>query len=87
MAVVEGIKFYRVYLANKKFHVQTDHVSLQWLRTIQDTTGRLGRWSIQLQGYDFEVVHKSGNSHGNADALLRRTYNDEPRCPQPNQCD
>lgn len=74
LAVVEGIKVYRVYLANRKFTVHTDHVSLQWLRTIHNATGRLGRWSVLLQGYDFDIVHKSGQSHGNADALSRRQY-------------
>ena len=74
LAVVQGIQFYRVYLANRKFRVHTDHVSLQWLRAIHNAGGRLGRWSILLQGYDFDIVHKSGKSHGNADALSRRQY-------------
>lgn len=82
LAVVEGVKFYRVYLAKKTFRVHTDHVSLQWIHNIQDTTGRLGRWSILLQGYDFDVVHKSGKSLGNADALSRRTYDDNPLGPE-----
>ena len=44
--------------------------------------GRLGRWSILLQGYDFDIVHKSGKSHGNADALSRRQYDNEaPQTP------
>ena len=74
LAVVQGIQFYRVYLANRRFRVHTDHVSLKWLKSIHNATGRLGRWSILLQGYDFEIVHKSGSSHGNAVALSRRQY-------------
>ena len=66
-----------MYLANRKFRVYTDHISLQWLRTIHNAMGRLGRWSVLLQGYDFDIVHKSGKSHGNADALSRRQYEEQ----------
>ena len=33
---------------------------------------------VLLQGYDFDIVHKSGKSHGNADALSRRQYEEQP---------
>lgn len=33
---------------------------------------QLARWLELLQQYDFEVRHRGGKSHGNADVLLRR---------------
>ena len=30
-----------------------------------------------LQGYQYEVVYKSGKHHGNADAVSRRQYDEE----------
>ena len=39
--------------------------------SIRDPTGRLARWSIYLQGYDFEIIHKKGSAHTNVDALSR----------------
>ena len=78
LAVVEGIKHYRTYLATKKFIVQSDHFSTQFLQKTKDTHGRLGRWAIFLQGYDFEVKYKPGKANTNADALSRRPYTTPP---------
>jgi hypothetical protein len=38
---------------------------------IQDPTGRLGRWAIYLQPYDFTIIHRKGALHTNVDALSR----------------
>ncbi|KAJ8332318.1 hypothetical protein SKAU_G00426730 [Synaphobranchus kaupii] len=37
-----------------------------------DPEGQVARWLEQLQGYDFEIRHRAGRLHGNADALSRR---------------
>ena len=76
LAVVDGIKAYKEYLT-KHFTVITDHQALKWLNSVKDTSSRLGRWALELQGYDFEIVHKPGRVHMNADALLRRPVNDQ----------
>ena len=74
LALVEGIKENYAFLFNSPFTVYTDHVSLKWLKSIKNVHGRLFRWSLLLQGLDFTVVHKSGKSNQNADALSRRQY-------------
>ena len=74
LAVVDGIKRYQPYLSGAKFYVHTDHGSLSRLMNIKDPTGRLARWALQLQQYDFEILHRPGSSNGNADALSRRAY-------------
>lgn len=48
--------------------------AVRWLMNIREPTGRLARWAILLQQYDFDIVHRSGSSNGNADALSRREY-------------
>ena len=81
LAVVDGIKRYRPYLFGAKFLVHTDHGSLSWLMNVKDPTGRLARWALQLQQYNFEIIHRPGSVNGNADALSRRTYLNESMEP------
>ena len=41
---------------------------------VEDPSGSLARWALLLQQYDFEIVHRPGKVHGNADGLSRRPY-------------
>lgn len=77
LAVVDGIKAYREYLSHQPFTVYTDHKALQWLNNMKDPSSRLGRWALRLQEYQYEIVHKKGKNNQNADALSRRTYDDQ----------
>ena len=59
LALVEGIQHFKHYLANSKFTMFTDNVSVKYMQKIKDCQGRLERWGILLQGYSFEIKHKS----------------------------
>ena len=74
LALVEAIKQFHPYLSNSHFTVYSDNIALKWLQKIRDQNGRLGRWSIKLQGYNFTIIHKPGVRNQNADALSRRPY-------------
>ncbi|XP_048252488.1 uncharacterized protein LOC125380443 [Haliotis rufescens] len=74
LAVLEGIRTFRVYLTSQKFKVFTDHHALKWLKDIKQETGRLARWSLMLQEYDYEIEHRAGKANTNADALSRIPY-------------
>ncbi|CAG2189121.1 unnamed protein product [Mytilus edulis] len=74
LAVLEGIKNYHVYLANSHFKIYTDHQALKWLSSIKQSTGRLARWSVLLQGYDYEICFRRGSKNTNANCLSRREY-------------
>lgn len=59
------------YLYGAKFVFETDHCPLTWLRQMSPKNGRLLRWSLALQQYNFSVRYKRGKLHANADALSR----------------
>ncbi|CAG4936467.1 unnamed protein product [Parnassius apollo] len=42
------------------------------LLQFKNPEGQVARWNELLQEYDFEIEHRSGKSHGNADVLSRR---------------
>lgn len=52
--------------------IRTDHVSLKWLMSFKDLEGQLACWLERLQQYEFEVLHRRGQSRKNADGLSRR---------------
>jgi RNase H-like domain found in reverse transcriptase len=74
LALVEAISTFRPYLSNTSFTVFTDNVSVKWLKQIKNCQGRLGRWALALQGYNFQIQHRASSANGNADGLSRRTY-------------
>ena len=56
LALVEGINKFQPYLHSHKFFVLTDHSSVRWLMNVKDASGRLARWVLLLQQYDFNIV-------------------------------
>ena len=81
LAVVEGVKKYAPYLQHTvNFVVVTDHCALKWLFSNKPSGGRLARWALKLQSYNFEVVHIRGRNNTNADALSRLNYANLDNC-------
>ncbi|GBN59646.1 Retrovirus-related Pol polyprotein from transposon 297, partial [Araneus ventricosus] len=72
LAIVKSIEHFHHYLYGRKFLLRTDHASLRWLLNFREPEGQIARWIQRLQEYDFEIQHRKGTSHGNADALSRR---------------
>ncbi|KAL7726567.1 hypothetical protein ACLKA6_010432 [Drosophila palustris] len=71
LAAVKAIERFRPYVELMPFTVITDHASLQWLTTLKDLSGRLARWSLSLQAFNFNVEHRKGKDNVVADMLSR----------------
>ena len=71
LAIVWAIRQFRIYLHGAHFTVVTDHNALVWLMNIRDPTGKLARWSIYLQQFEYTIVHRKGRIHSNVDTLSR----------------
>ncbi|GBG75405.1 hypothetical protein CBR_g20035 [Chara braunii] len=70
-AVVWGIQHFHPYLYGQKFRLVTDHEPLLALKKLTNYTGMIGRWAVRLQEYDFDMVYRKTERHGNADRLTR----------------
>ncbi|OWZ09635.1 Retrovirus Polyprotein [Phytophthora megakarya] len=71
LAVVWAVKKFRPYLYGRAFTIITDHAALKWLMTRTTLPGRLHRWALVLQEYEFQVEYRPGSTNVEADALSR----------------
>ena len=69
-AIVWAVEYFHKYLGTSKFILITDHIALKWLQTAEPK-GKIGRWILKLQLYNFEIIHKPGRIHSNMDVLSR----------------
>jgi len=72
LAIVYSCKKFRHYLLGYKVVFHTDHDSLKYLVNKPDLSGRIARWILLLQEFDYEVVVKSGKANMNANYLSRQ---------------
>ena len=71
LAAILAVERFRPYIELMTFTVVTDHASLKWLMQLKDLTGRLARWSLRLQPFDFDIQHRKGTENVVADTLSR----------------
>ena len=90
LAVVTFVKHFRHYLLGRKFLIRTDHSSLKWLMNFKDAEGMVARWILQISSYDYEIEHRKGALHLNADGLSRKEHNKRKckreSCPECSIC-
>ncbi|CAB0038566.1 unnamed protein product [Trichogramma brassicae] len=80
LALLWTIRKLRPYLEGYKFIAVTDHSALQYLRNLKDPTGRLAQWALEMQQWEFEIVHRRGKVHELPDALSRAYETNEEVC-------
>ena len=69
LALQFAIRKFWPYLEGYKFVAITDHSALTWLRNRKEPTGRLARWVLEMQQWDFKIIHKKGALNHVPDAL------------------
>ena len=84
LAVVYGIKHFHNYLYGQRFTLITDHRPLleefgTGCRIPDMVSARMVRWCLMLQDYTYDLVHKAGERHQNADAFSRLPCDPPPR--------
>lgn len=76
-AVIQAITSWHPYLANQHFTIETDHISLKYLKDLKLGNSRLIRWSLLLSMYQYDIRHLPGKTNTLADCLSRRSYDKE----------
>ena len=74
LAVVWGIKRFKLYLAGRRFTLQTDHKPLKYLKEASYQNDRVFRWAVAVQEYSFRVEDIPGRENIGADFLSRAGY-------------
>ena len=87
LALVYAVKHFEYYLRNSSFTAVVDHQALLSLLNQKEPVGKFARWVAFLQQFNFNIVHRPGKDHSNADALSRREYkpSDESSDTQPSE--
>jgi hypothetical protein len=74
LAVVWAVIHFRPYLYGTNFTLYMDHQPIKWLMTNDKLAGKLARWALILQEYEFKVIHRPGITHQNADTMCEVTF-------------
>lgn len=76
LAIYHSINQFRPYIYNTKFIVYTDHKPLVYLYAMKNPNSKLVRIKLELEEYDFEIVHIRGKDNIQADALSRIPFSE-----------
>jgi hypothetical protein len=76
--MVYDLQKYKHYLLGKHFNMFTDQSTMRHLVNNPVLGGRICKWLILLQEFDFEVVVKPGRLNARSDHLSKITNGEEP---------
>jgi hypothetical protein len=68
------VKYFEGYLLSwaGNYHNKDRPSALRWLINFRCPGGQVARWTEILAEYNYEIVHRAGRLHSNADGLSRR---------------
>ena len=73
LGITSAFKECRRYLkgASHKINVYTDHEGLKWFSNNKPLNRRQARWALELDGFEFQIIHHPEVKNGKPDALSR----------------
>jgi len=92
LGVIYCVRKFRPYIEGQNFLLVTDHNALLWLFRQPNLRGKLARWALDLQQFEFTIQHRAGRAHVVLDAVSRlprldeNDFNDEQDVPADDVC-
>ncbi|GFV79637.1 hypothetical protein TNCV_1724621 [Trichonephila clavipes] len=71
LAIIEALKKFKVYILGMPFKIITDCNAFTKTMSKKDLNTRIARWALNLQDYDYTILHRSGSQIAHVDALSR----------------
>lgn len=71
LGMIFAVQKFMHYLLDYSFIFYVDHDALKYLINKPDLSGRLARWVLLLQEFNFIIVVRLGKSHANVDHLSK----------------
>lgn len=71
LAIVYATRRFRVYLQGIPFTIVSDCSAVMQTLEKKDINARIARWSLELQSFEYNVVHRNGSRMKHVDALSR----------------
>ena len=78
LAMVHALQNFRHYLLGAPFKMFIDHSALKYLANKLVLGGRIWRWLLLFQEYDFEIIVKLGRLNASPNHLSRLESGEEP---------
>jgi len=73
LSLVLAVRAFSVYFGSEVVTVYTDHNPLVFLNRMANHNQKLLRWSLELQQYNLQILHRSGKDNLTPDLLSRKT--------------
>lgn len=68
-AIVYCFKKFEYLIKDIHFTLKTDHKNLTYINL--ENSGKVRRWKIEIQDFDFDIEHVEGKQNGTSDGLSR----------------
>ena len=78
LSVIFVLKKFQNYMLGNLIVIHVDHQAILYLVNKAEPVGRLARWILLLQEYDYNIVHRPGRINAIADYLSRLENGEAP---------
>ena len=77
LGMIYSVNKFRHYLLGRKFTFHVDHSTLLYLVSKQELKGKLTRWTLLLQEFKFDILHRPRVQHAIVDCLSQLESGEE----------